>query len=104
MNLLNRAGRSYVTVSDVNTALSEILSSDEVHFIELWKESILTEHQVITALSRIMTLTGHVSPAQLEDYLNERGIHLDQQVIVETLHHLSLLWIISNKQYVRSSN
>jgi HAMP domain-containing protein/GAF domain-containing protein len=95
VNQHNRAGRSYVTVSDVNTALGEILSSGEAHFIYLWNESSLTERQVLTALSRIMTLTGHVMPVQVEDYLNERGIPLDRQVIAETLHHLTLRDILA---------
>ena len=95
VNQHNRAGRSYVTVSDVNTALDEILSSGEAHFIYLWNESSQTERQVLTALSRIMTLTGHVIPAQVEDYLDERGIPLGRHVVLETLHHLTLRDILA---------
>ncbi len=95
VNLHNRAGRNYVTVSDVNAALDEILSTGEAHFVYLWNESSRTERQVLTALSRIMTLTGHVMPVQVEDYLNERGIQLGRQVIAETLHHLSLRDILA---------
>lgn len=95
VNQHNRAGRSYVTVSDVNAALDEILSSGEAHFIYLWNESSRTERQVLTALSRIMTLTGRVIPAQVEDYLSERGISLGRHVIVETLHHLTLRDILA---------
>ncbi len=95
VNLHNRSNRSYVTVSDVNTALSEILSSGESHFVYLWNESSQTERQVLTALSRIMTLTGQVMPAQVEDYLNERGIPLGRHTIIETLHHLTLRDILT---------
>jgi hypothetical protein len=95
VNQHNRTGRSYVTVSDVNAALDEILSSGEAHFIYLWNESSRTERQVLTALSRIMTLTGRVIPAQVEDYLSERGISLGRHVIVETLHHLTLRDILA---------
>jgi len=95
VNLHNRANRSYITVSDVNTALSEILSSGEAHFVYLWNESSQTERQVLTALSRIMTLTGQVMPVQVEDYLNERGIPLGRRVIAETLHHLTLRDILA---------
>ncbi len=95
VNLHNRAGRSYVTVSDVNTALDEILSTGEAHFVYLWNESSPVERQVLTALSRIMTLTGHVMPVQVEDYLKERGIQLSRQVIAETLHHLTLRDILA---------
>ena len=97
VNQHNRAGRSYATVSDVNTALSEILSSGEAHFIYLWNESSRTERLVLTAMSRIMTLTGHVTPAQIQDYLNERGISLDRHIVVEALHHLTLRDILSTQ-------
>jgi HAMP domain-containing protein len=90
VNLHNRAKRSYITVSDVNNALDEILSSGESHFIYLWNESNQAECQVLTALSRIMPLNGQVMPVQVEDYLNERGISLGRHIIVETLHHLTL--------------
>ncbi len=90
VNQHNRAHRSYVTISDVGTALDEILSSGEAHFVYLWNKSSQAERQILTVLSRIMTLTGHVMPVQVEDYLNERGIHLGRHVIAESLHHLSL--------------
>ena len=95
VNLHNRSRRSYVTVSDVNTALDEIISSGEAHFVYLWNESSLAERQVLTALSRMIGLTGHVLPAQVEDYLDERGIALSRQVILETLHQLTLRDILA---------
>ena len=42
-----------------------------------------------------MTLTGRITPAQVEDYLNERGIVLGRRVIVEILHHLTLRDILA---------
>ena len=90
VNQHNHAGRSYVTVSDVNAALDEILSTGEAHFVYLWNESSRAERQVLTALSRMMTLTGRVTPVQVEDYLTERGISLDRHTVSETLHHLTL--------------
>ena len=95
VNQHNRSRRSYVTVSDVNTALSDILSSGEAHFIYLWNELSHSERLVFTALSRIMLLTGRVTPAQVEDYLNERGITPGRRTIIETLHHLSLRDILT---------
>lgn len=106
VNLHNRAKRSYITVSDVNIALDKILSFGEAHFVYLWNESSRIERQVLTVLSRIMTLTGHVTPAQVDDYLKERGIHPGRQVIVDTLHHLTLRDILAmqvNGQPVGSS-
>jgi len=95
VNRHNRAGRGYVTVSDVNAALDEILTSGEAHFIYLWNESSQAERQVLTALSRMITLTGRVTPVQVEDYLAERGVSLDRHVIAETLHHLTLRDILT---------
>ena len=95
VNQHNRGGRSYITVSDVNAALDEILSSGEAHFVYLWNESSRAERQVLTALSRMMTLTGHVTPVQVEDYLTERGLPLDRHIIAETLHHLTLRDILA---------
>jgi hypothetical protein len=95
VNHHNRSRRSYITVSDVNTALDEILASGEAHFVYLWNESSLTERQVLTVLSRIMTLTGHVTPAHVDDSLKEWGIHPGRQVILDTLHHLALRDILT---------
>ncbi len=95
VNQHNRAGRSYVTISDVNVALDDILASGEAHFVYLWNESSLAERQVLLALSRTLTLTGHVTAAQAEDYLSEHGISLDRHTVSETLHHLALRDILA---------
>jgi hypothetical protein len=42
-----------------------------------------------------MTLTGHVTPAQVDDFLKERGIQPGRPVIVDTLHHLALRDILT---------
>jgi HAMP domain-containing protein len=86
----NRSGRSYVNISDVNSALDEILSYGEAHFVYLWNESSQSERKVLTALSRMIPLAGRVTPVQVEDYLVERGFPLDRHDIGETLHHLAL--------------
>jgi HAMP domain-containing protein len=95
VNQHNREGRSYITVSDVNAALDEILSSGEAHFIYLWNESGMAERQALTVLSRLMTLTGHVTSVQVQDCLAERGIAMERHTVAETLHHLALRDILS---------
>ncbi len=95
VNQHNRTGRSYVTVSDVNVALDDILASGEAHFVYLWNESTLAERQVLIALSRAMTLTGRITPVQVEDFLTEHGVSLDRHTISETLHHLTLRDILA---------
>jgi hypothetical protein len=97
VNHHNRSQRSYVTVADVNAALDEIMATGEAHFAHLWTESTSEERLILTALSRMMTLTGRVTPAQVSDYLAERGIALDRQTIGNTLHRLTLRDILAAK-------
>ncbi len=74
----------------VNEALDEILASGEAHFIFMWTESSHEERLVVTALSRMMPLTGRATPVQVTDYLTERGITLDRRAVGNALHHLAL--------------
>lgn len=85
-----KAQRNYVTVADVNAALDEILASGEAHFVYLWSGSTAVERLTLTALSRMMPLTGRVTPMQVMDYLTERGISVERQQVSEALHHLAL--------------
>ncbi len=90
VNQHNKTERNYITVADVNTALDDILASGEAHFVYLWTESTREERLALTALSRMMPLTGQVTSVQVTDYLAERGINLERQVISQALHHLVL--------------
>jgi hypothetical protein len=95
VNQHNKSKRNYVTVADVNHALDEILASGEAHFIFLWTESTRAERLALTALSRMMPLTGQANPAQVTDYLAERGVPLDRRAVSEALHHLALRDILT---------
>jgi hypothetical protein len=90
VNQHNKAQRSYITVADVNAALDEILASGEAHFVYLWTESTREERLVLTALSRMMPLTGQAQAAQVADYLAERGIRMERRAVSDALHHLVL--------------
>ena len=90
VNVHNRSERSYMTVADVNTALDDILSTGEAHFLHMWAESTPDERVLLAALSRMMPLTGYVTPAQASDYLAERGVHMSRQVLGQALRHLAL--------------
>lgn len=98
VNRHNRTQRTYVTVGDVNAALDEILASGEAHFVYLWTESTPSEKLALTALSRLIPLTGHTSAIQVVDYLEERGITIDRQAISEALHHLALRDVLTTSQ------
>ncbi len=90
VNLHNKNGRSYITIADVNAALDEILASGEAHFVYLWTESSQLERLALTALSRLIPLNGQVTPAQVVDFFEERGLSLDRQEVEAALHNLVL--------------
>ncbi|RPI31446.1 MAG: hypothetical protein EHM70_11505 [Chloroflexota bacterium] len=94
VNQHNKSERSYVTVADVNTALDEILASGEAHFVYLYTESAPIERLVLTALSRMIPLTGHATPVQTIDYLDERGVNVERQQVSEAMHRLALRGIL----------
>jgi len=95
VNRHNKLGRNYVTVADVNAALDEILASGEAHFVYMWAESKPQNRLVLTALSRLMLLTGRATAVQVLDYLEDRGIHMERQAISVALHDLVLNDILS---------
>jgi hypothetical protein len=90
VNRHNKTQRNYLTVADVNDALSEILASGEAHFVYLWTESTPDEQLALTALSRMIPLSGQATPVQIVDFLAERGVNVDRRAMAEALHHLSL--------------
>jgi hypothetical protein len=90
VNRHNKSGRGYVTVADVNAALDEILAAGEAHFVYLWAESTREERLALIALSRMLPLAGHATPAQIVDYLTDRGVAIERRAITEALHHMAL--------------
>jgi len=90
VNRHNKTERNYMTVADVNAALDEILSSGEAHFIYLWTESTSEEKMILTAISRMLPLTGSIQAVQVSDYLAERGVRFERRDIREALHRLML--------------
>lgn len=79
-----------MTVAEVNAALGEILAAGEAHFIYLWTESSYEERLALTALSRMMPLTGRATPVQVADYLAEHGVTMERRLVAQTLHRLVL--------------
>jgi GAF domain-containing protein len=90
VNRHNRVQRSYVTVADLNAALEDILASGEAHFVYLWTEATPYERLVLTALSRMVPLTGRATPVQIVDYFAERGVTVERRAVGEALHRLAL--------------
>ncbi|MBN1177602.1 MAG: GAF domain-containing protein [Anaerolineae bacterium] len=96
VNRHNRTERSYVTVADLNAALDEILASGEAHFVYLWTESTPHERLVLTALSRMIPLTGHVGRVQVVDYFAERGVTIERREVSDALHRLALRDVLAS--------
>ncbi len=98
VNWHNKSERNYVTISDVNAALDEILASGEAHFVYLWTEATPVERLVLTTLTRMIPLTGHASVVQISDYLEERGVTVERRDIQGALHRLSLREVLSSHE------
>lgn len=102
VNWHNKTERNYVTISDVNGALDEILASGEAHFVYLWTEATPVERLVLTTLSRMAPLTGHASPVQIIDYLEERGVSVERHKVHEALHRLALREVLTSHEDLES--
>lgn len=98
VNWHNKSERNYVTISDVNAALDEILASGEAHFVYLWTEATPIERLVLTTMSRMTPLTSHTNPIQILDYLDERGVKLERQEIQKALHKLALRDVLESHE------
>jgi hypothetical protein len=95
VNRHNKTRRSYTTAGDVNAALDDMLAIGEAHFLYLWNESSAAERLALTALSRMDSLAGRSSAAQVVAYLAERGVEADRRAIDEALHRLALRDILA---------
>ena len=77
----------YVTISDVNDGLDEMLSLGEVHFAYLWQRSTPTERALLTAVSHMdADLAFH--PEDLMEFLEPYNIFLNPIEVTTALHLL----------------
>lgn len=77
----------YVTISDVNNGLDEMLSLGEVHFAYLWQRASFTERAILTAVSHMdADLAFH--PEDFIDYLEQVGVYLNPMDVTNALHLL----------------
>lgn len=83
----NDRGTGYVTISDVNDGLDEMLSLGEVHFAYLWQRSSATERALLTAVSHMdADLAFH--PEDLMEFLEQYNIFLNPIDVTTALHQL----------------
>ncbi len=84
----NSKRRSYVTISNVNAALDEMLSLGEMHFAYLWQRSTYAEKALLTAVSHMMDQDISCHPADMVQYLEPYGIHLTPAEVTAALKRL----------------
>ncbi|VAW43238.1 hypothetical protein MNBD_CHLOROFLEXI01-3881, partial [hydrothermal vent metagenome] len=84
----NAERTGYVTISDVNAALDEMLSLGEVHFAYLWQRSSHAERAVLTAVSHMTNRELAIHPEDIVDFLQPFGIQLPPTEITAALNQL----------------
>ena len=84
----NQKRTGYVTISDVNTALDEMLRLGEVHFAYLWQRSTHAERAVLAAAAHLMDRNEPLHPEVFVDYLQTFSIELDPAEVTAALNSL----------------
>jgi hypothetical protein len=78
----------YITVSDVNAGLEEMLRLGEVHFAYLWQRSSPTERALLTAVAHLMDQNISLHPEEFTRYLESYSIELDPADVTAGLNSL----------------
>jgi len=84
----NQQKTGYVTISDVNVALDEMLRLGEVHFAYLWQRSSHAERALLTAAAHLMDRNEPLRPEVFIEYLLSYSIELDPMQMTEGLNSL----------------
>lgn len=84
----NSQKNGYVTISDVNAALEEMLRLGEVHFAYLWQRSSYTERALLTAVAHLMEREVPFHPGDLIQYLQHYGFRFDPAEVTAGLNGL----------------
>ncbi len=95
VNNANRHKSGYVTISDVNTALDDMLRLGEVHFAYLWHQSTYAEKAILAVASRIAEIEPTFRPSDISSFLREYSLHLDPAEVTLALNRLVEREIIS---------
>jgi hypothetical protein len=84
----NTQRTGYVTISDVNAGVDEMLSLGEVHFAYLWKRSTSTERALLTAVAHLMDPYAPFISEDLLQYLQQYAVQPDPASVTTALNHL----------------
>jgi hypothetical protein len=94
----NEERDGYITISDVNSALDEMLRLGEVHFAYLWQRSSYVEKALLAAASRLMDYETPFRPTDLVQYLEKYSIHINPAEVTAGLNRLverEIMWEIA---------
>lgn len=89
--LVNRANEQknpYITISDVNATLDQMLSLGEAHFAYLWQQSSPAERTVLNAAAQLMDRERPFHPADLLHYLDKFNLTLTPAEMTLALNRL----------------
>jgi hypothetical protein len=84
----NQQKTGYVTISDVNVALDEMLRLGEVHFAYLWQRSSHAERALLAAAAHLSDRNEPLHPETFSDYLQPYSIELNPAEMTEALNSL----------------
>ncbi len=85
----NAQRSTYVTISDVNAALDEMMLLGEVHFAYIWQRSSFAEKAMLTAVAHLMEVDMIFHPEDLMQYLETYGIQLNPTDVTTALNSLT---------------
>jgi len=89
--LVNRANsqkKGYVTISDVNAGVNEMLRLGEVHFAYIWQRSSYIERALLVAAANLMSANIPFMPVDLVQYLEKFSIKIDPADVTMGLDNL----------------
>jgi predicted transcriptional regulator len=84
----NQERTGYVTISDVNAAIDEMIQLGEVHFAYLWQQSTKNERLVLTAMAHLIENDTPVRSAEIVQVLTPYGIMLEPTQVTTALNRL----------------
>ena len=103
VNYANRRQIRYITITDVNLCVSEMMRLGEVHFAYLWQASSFAERAILTSMAHLIDTERPVSPSDISESLEEYDYHLEPHEIVDGLRSLVAREIMQEYQDSRSS-
>lgn len=80
---------TYITISNVNAALDEMMLLGEVHFAYIWRRSSFVEKAILTAVAHLMEVDMIFHPSDLMQYLETYGIKLTPTAVTTALNSLT---------------